>query len=136
MTPGHVAGCRVGMLPPPTLTHRTPAALRATPRTAPPCRLNVERKEVIRAAGSGHVHGGERADAWTVLEVEEWLKRVKCAEYVGVFREHCMDGVALAGLHRLSCDMQLLHKTLRTEFGMTVMGQRLRMVEELYKLFN
>ncbi|GFH15683.1 predicted protein [Haematococcus lacustris] len=34
--------------------------------------------------------------------VEEWLRRVRCADYVGVFREKDMDGLALSGLHRYS----------------------------------
>ena len=34
-------------------------------------------------------------------QVEEWLKRVRCQDYTGSFREHAIDGVALAGLYRL-----------------------------------
>lgn len=68
--------------------------------------------------------------------MEEWLKRIKCSDYVGTFREHNMDGVALSGLYRMGSDMRFLHETLRTEFGIAVMGHRLRLIEELNKLFG
>ncbi|EFJ50517.1 hypothetical protein VOLCADRAFT_103968 [Volvox carteri f. nagariensis] len=91
----------------------------------------------IRASTSlAVVTASDRADSWNVYEVEEWLKRIKCADYVGTFREHSMDGVALSGLYRMGTDMRFLHETLRSEFGVTVMGHRLRLIEELNKLFG
>ncbi len=55
----------------------------------------------MRAASSTLLAAAsDRADTWNVYEVEEWLKRIRCAEYVGIFREHGMDGMALAGLYR------------------------------------
>ncbi|GFH21548.1 uncharacterized protein HaLaN_18876, partial [Haematococcus lacustris] len=41
----------------------------------------------------------DRPESWSHVEVEEWLRRVRCADYVGVFREKDMDGLALSGLH-------------------------------------
>lgn len=43
---------------------------------------------------------GERPESWTHTEVEDWLKRIKCAEFSATFREKDMDGVALSGLYR------------------------------------
>ncbi|PNH02769.1 hypothetical protein TSOC_011218, partial [Tetrabaena socialis] len=74
-----------------------------------------------RSAGVAVLTTSDRADSWNVYEVEEWLKRIRCADYVGTFREHNMDGVALGGLYRMGADMRFLHETLRAEFGVTVM---------------
>ncbi|KXZ55044.1 hypothetical protein GPECTOR_3g203 [Gonium pectorale] len=100
-------------------------------------RINVSVKDAaVRSASVAVATASDRADSWNVYEVEEWLKRIKCADYVGTFREHSMDGVALSGLYRMSSDMRLLHEVLRGDFGIAVMGHRLRLIEELNKLFN
>ena len=52
-----------------------------------------------------------------------------------MFREHHMDGVALSGLYRMALDARFLHETLRAEFGISQLGHRLRLIEELHKLF-
>eukprot|EP00198_Chlamydomonas_reinhardtii_P000418 XP_001689753.1 predicted protein [Chlamydomonas reinhardtii] len=100
-------------------------------------RVNVTVKEAAqRSASMSVATASDRAEGWNVYEVEEWLKRIKCSDYVGTFREHNMDGVALSGLYRMGSDMRFLHETLRTEFGIAVMGHRLRLIEELNKLFG
>jgi hypothetical protein len=33
-------------------------------------------------------------------QVEDWLRRIRCGDYVGAFREKDMDGPALSGLYR------------------------------------
>lgn len=101
------------------------------------CRIDAQTSRDPSVLGPSHVMAtaSDRAESWNVYEVEEWLKRIKCGEYVGIFREHNMDGVALSGLYRMGGDMRFLHETLRADFGVTVMGQRLRMIEELTKLF-
>ncbi|GLI60450.1 hypothetical protein VaNZ11_002607 [Volvox africanus] len=100
-------------------------------------RINAQHKDTaVRGPSMIVATASDRVDSWNVYEVEEWLKRIRCAEYVGTFREHNMDGVALSGLHRMGTDMRFLHETLRSEFGMGVMGHRLRMIEELNKLFG
>ncbi|KAL6761002.1 armadillo-type protein [Haematococcus lacustris] len=78
----------------------------------------------------------DRPESWSHVEVEEWLRRVRCADYVGVFREKDMDGLALSGLHRMSSDHRFTHNTLVTEFGIHSLGQRLRLLEELHHLFS
>ncbi|GFR48254.1 hypothetical protein Agub_g10119 [Astrephomene gubernaculifera] len=100
-------------------------------------RINLLPKDAaIRSASLAMATASDRADSWNVYEVEEWLKRIKCSDYVGTFREHNMDGVALSGLYRMGTDMRFLHETLRAEFGVVVMGHRLRLIEELNKLFG
>ena len=71
-----------------------------------------------------------------LTQVEDWLKRIKCAEYCSAFRLKDMDGMALSGLLRMAIDARLVHEVLAAEFGMKSLGQRLRMVEELHKLFS
>lgn len=76
---------------------------------------------------------GDKPEAWSHMEVEEWLKRIKCSEFVGAFREKDMDGVALSGLYRMTADAKFVHDTLASEFKITVLGQRLRIIEELHR---
>uniref|UniRef100_A0A7S0RZL4 ADP-ribosyl cyclase/cyclic ADP-ribose hydrolase n=1 Tax=Chlamydomonas leiostraca TaxID=1034604 RepID=A0A7S0RZL4_9CHLO len=78
----------------------------------------------------------DRPESWTHAEVEDWLKRIKCSEFVGSFREKDMDGVALSGLYRMSADAKFIHETLASEFHMVTLGQRLRVIEELHRLFS
>lgn len=60
----------------------------------------------------------------------------RCGEYVGAFQEHGMDGMALSGLQRMATDTKFVHETLRSEFGIHQLGQRLRLIEELHRLFT
>lgn len=47
-----------------------------------------------------------------------------------------MDGMALSGLQRMATDTKFVHETLRSEFGIHQLGQRLRLIEELHRLFT
>ena len=35
-----------------------------------------------------------------LFQVEDWLKKIKCAEYADIFKAKYMDGMALSGLLR------------------------------------
>lgn len=63
------------------------------------------------------------------------MLRCRCGEFVGAFHEHGMDGVALSGLHRMCADTKYAHETLRGDFGIASLGHRLRLIEELHRLF-
>jgi len=44
--------------------------------------------------------------------------------------------MALSGLLRMSSDTRHVHEVLVGELGIESLGQRLRLVEELHRLFN
>ncbi len=69
-------------------------------------------------------------------QVEEWLRRIKCGECAAAFRDKDMDGTALSGLYRMGSDAGFLHQVLSQELGVRTLGQRLRLVEELHRLFS
>ena len=69
-------------------------------------------------------------------QVEDWLKKIKCGEYCAAFRLRDMDGMALSGLLRMAQDSRQVHEVLVSEFDIKSLGQRLRLVEELHRLFS
>ncbi|GAX76302.1 hypothetical protein CEUSTIGMA_g3747.t1 [Chlamydomonas eustigma] len=79
--------------------------------------------------------GSDNPDNWSSLEVEDWLKKIRCADFCDSFRSKDMDGMALCGMLRMSSDSRLMHEVLEREFGMKVLGQRLRLIEELHRLY-
>ena len=78
-------------------------------------------------------------ESWTAAEVEDWLRRVKCAEYTAAFKRQGMDGMALAGLFRLASDVPYVLRLLKRDFEgepAFSVGNRLRLIEEVNRLFS
>lgn len=76
------------------------------------------------------------AESWTSEEVGAWLEQVGCNQYAEKFATADMDGMALAGLLRLSAkEPAYCHDLLRADFGIDSIGHRLRLIEELHRLF-
>jgi len=69
-------------------------------------------------------------------QVDDWLKKIDLGRHSDAFRLKDIDGMALSGLLRMSSDTRHVHEVLVGELGIESLGQRLRLVEELHRLFN
>eukprot|EP00798_Chlamydomonas_sp_ICE-L_P026552 gene26552-18320_t len=90
---------------------------------------------VMSAARGQDSRSSQLPESWTVLEVEEWLRKIRCGECCATFRDNGIDGIALSGLHRMTTDPSYLHEALTQDLGITQLGQRLRLIEELHRIF-
>jgi hypothetical protein len=79
----------------------------------------------------------DRADNWEPAEVEDWLVRIRLGHHVGAFKKHDIDGISLSGLWRMANrDLGLYDQLVQSELQITTFGERLRLVEELGRLFE
>lgn len=81
--------------------------------------------------------GFRDVESWSCEEVAEWLQQ-ECnfsEPTVEVFSAKHVDGMALRGLLRMSADSRFLHEVLHLELGLDLLGQRLRLIEQLHRLF-
>jgi len=93
-------------------------------------------KEVFTSAKLAVEGNVDRADQWDEDEVERWLIKIKMQDHVDTFRENAIDGTALAGLWRMSHEPRLFDEVLQEHLNVTKLGERLRLLEELAKVFE